>query len=980
MNSRQALLFEGFRLDRRNQELRRDSGLVALRPKTFAVLQYLAENPARLITQEELLKAVWGPTAVGEGLLRGYIRDLRQALGDHAENPRFIETLPRRGFRFLSKVTIDTGGVENLAASTLTKSPHAPGLIGRNQELGSLHQLLSLALGGKRQVVLIAGEAGIGKTALLNAFLEQAAQAGAARIACGQCVEQYGTREAYLPIFDALGRLCSGEHASAAVAVLGQYAPSWLVQMPGLLSEDQYQTLQKRAQGTTQSRMLGEFCEALEALAGEQLLILGLEDLQWTDLATLDLLSILARREHRARLMVVGTYRPADVIVSEHPLRAVLHDLQAHQQCTELWPDYLTETGVETYLARRFPDHEFPTSLKRRIHRNTAGNPLFLTAVVDELVRDKSIESREGRWHLTIEVEKLNLGKSRSLRQLIEGQLSRLSTGEQRLLEVAAVLGSQFAADLVAVALEIDPVEVEEQFDALVRRHQVLRPALDGFGERADQRSRYEFLHDLYRTAAFDRSSPGRRRHWYKGIAVKLANDLGDRADEAGTELAFYFEHACMPLEAARYCALAGDRAARRFADSEARAQFGRGIELLKGVPESKERDAAELRLQVGLAPILIYSQGYETDDGAAAVSRASELNARLGDGDQTFAAVRGLYMILVGKPDYHAALELCDKMDRVAQNDPDPYAAAEALRLRGYAVMGLGRLAEARDTLTRAVAASRGSERSHWPTAFIEDIRATCTSVLGLIHWMLGYPDQATRLARQAVDRAVKLGGPFTTAYARRFRATIMRWLRNTAAVVEEAEAAIVICEQHGFQFLRMQASLDKGWAMAMQGRGAAAIREIRAALPFAPFTRSGAATILADVCLQLGKTTEGLRAVDDALEFVREHHEGSFEPELYRLKGELLLHSLGRRNHQRVAELQKAERYLVIAIEKAREIDAKSLELRATVSLYRLWSKLGKRPEAQRMLADVYNWFTEGKNTPDLIDARRILEKRRA
>ena len=165
-------------------------------------------------------------------------------------------------------------------------------------------------------MVFIAGEAGIGKTALLRTFLENITAASDARVVCGHCVEQFGTREAYLPIFDALSRLCSDERAGEALIVLAQYAPSWLAQMPGLLSGDQFQTLQKMMQGTTQARVLGEFCEALEALAADQLLVLGLEDLHWTDLATLDLLSIVARREHRARLMVIGTYRPADVIVS----------------------------------------------------------------------------------------------------------------------------------------------------------------------------------------------------------------------------------------------------------------------------------------------------------------------------------------------------------------------------------------------------------------------------------------------------------------------------------------------------------------------------------------------------------------------------------------------------------------------------------------------------------------------------------------
>ena len=490
MNVPRDLRFGDFRLDRRNQEVRRGSHVISLRPKPFAVLQFLAENPGRLVTQTELLKAVWGPTAVSDGLLRNYIMDVRQALGDDASHPRFIETLPRRGVRFLPKVTVDPGLDAELEPNGVSTSPASPALIGRAQELSTLDRLMASALAGKRQMVFIAGAAGIGKTALLQAFLASITSAGDARVVCGHCVEQFGTREAYLPIFDALSRLCSDGSARDALTILAQYAPSWLAQMPGLLSGDQFQTLQKRVQGTTQARMLGEFCEALEALAADRLLVLGLEDLHWTDLATLDMLSIVARREHRARLMLVGTYRPADVIVSNHPLKAVLSDLQAHHQCTVLLPENLTEEDVHKYLSYRFPAHEFPPRLQQMIHRNTAGNPLFVTAIVDELERDKLVNHHDGRWKLTESADKLDAGKSASLRQLIEGQLSRLPANEQRLLEVAAVIGSTFDSDLVASVLEIDPLEEEERCDGLVQRHQILRAAQERSDERGGQHSR----------------------------------------------------------------------------------------------------------------------------------------------------------------------------------------------------------------------------------------------------------------------------------------------------------------------------------------------------------------------------------------------------------------------------------------------------------------------------------------------------------
>jgi tetratricopeptide (TPR) repeat protein len=494
----------------------------------------------------------------------------------------------------------------------------------------------------------------------------------------------------------------------------------------------------------------------------------------------------------------------------------------------------------------------------------------------------------------------------------------------------------------------------------------------------ADQR-RYEFLHDLYRTAAFERSLHGRRRGWYQRIAEKMLADSGNRTDEMATELAYYFEQANMPIEAARYCALAGEKAARRFADSEALAQFRHGIEMLNALPESNDRDAIELRLQVGLALPLLNRQGYGTEEAVAVVSRATELNEKLGDGPQSFAALRGLYQILTGKADYEGVLALCDRMDRVAQRDPDPYTLAEAIRLRAVAAFWLGRLAESQEALIRSIRVSSTAEGSSKVLAVVEDIGATALAILALVQWMLGYPDQAARSAEEAVANAVTLGAPFSIVIVRCFRAMLMRFLRDPVATLEEADSAIAICEQHGFGHWRGQASLERGWAMTMQGRGAAGIQEIRRALASAPLGLGGSIAKLADACLHVGRTNEGLRSVDEALDFVQAHKEASWEPELHRLKGELLLQSAGRKKdrkaHQR--ELEKAEASFLKSIDCARRNGAKSFELRAAMSLCRLWRKGSKREKGRQLLQEVYGWFTEGYETPDLLDARKLLEK---
>jgi tetratricopeptide (TPR) repeat protein len=648
--------------------------------------------------------------------------------------------------------------------------------------------------------------------------------------------------------------------------------------------------------------------------------------------------------------------------------------------------DYFTEKDVARYLANRFPDRDFPDRLSQLIHQKTGGNPLFVTALVDDLVANQSIEEHRGRWRLSGDPEQIDDWRLVSLRQTIEVQLTRLLPDEQRILEAAAVAGKEFTLDLVAAALETDTADIEDHCDQLVRRRQILRLAQDGPASNFTGSTRYAFSHDLYRTAALDRSLRGRRRHWYQRIAEKMVSTYGDRADEVATELAYYFQQANRPHEAAHYLAIAGERASRRFAHVETISQFQRGIELLQQTAPSEERDALELRSQVGLADLLVAVQGHRSHEVLAVLSRARELNEKLGDGPQSFAALRGLYELLIGRPDYEGTLELCDKMDRVARRENDSYIAAEALRLRGLSTFFLGRLRESQKALAESIAVyNRGAPTSkvfgirEEPLATPASVLAlAAASVLALVLWMLGYPDQALLWSRDAVGRANAVGAPFTIAVARCFRAMLMQFLRDSTATIHEADSAIDICDRYGFSYWRAQASLERGWAIVIQGRAAEGLKEMRSVLASVSLGVGGSMAKLAEACLQAGKTNEGLTTIDEALQFVLEHKEGTWEPELHRLKGELLIQRVQARAPKRSTDVEQAERCFSTAIQRARENDAKSFELRAAMSLGRLWRKHGKRNEARRVVSDVYDWFTEGFSTPDLTDAKRLLGTR--
>jgi DNA-binding winged helix-turn-helix (wHTH) protein len=368
--------FDQFRLDPATTCLWWRDQLVPLPPKPFAVLAYLVAHAGRVVTKDELLQAVWPETVVSEGVLKTCMGQIRQVLGETARMPQYIATVHRRGYRFIAPVT----AIEPAPTAPTTGSPfHAPlhvrpegsqtlsspliRMVAREAELARLHQCWRHALQGTRQLVFITGEAGIGKTTLVDAFVAQVASAEAVWLGRGQCIEQYGAGEAYLPLLEALGQLGRSPDGARLVDLLRQQAPSWLRQMPALLSTTEYEELQRRSSETTRERMLRELAEAVETLTAARPLVLLLEDLHWSDYATLDWLALVARRRAKARLLVLGTYRPADAIARAHPIRPLTQELQRHGQCTELLVPYLPEGGVAAYLVQRFGEARVPEGL-----------------------------------------------------------------------------------------------------------------------------------------------------------------------------------------------------------------------------------------------------------------------------------------------------------------------------------------------------------------------------------------------------------------------------------------------------------------------------------------------------------------------------------------------------------------------------------------------------------------------------------------
>jgi DNA-binding winged helix-turn-helix (wHTH) protein/predicted ATPase/type II secretory pathway predicted ATPase ExeA len=1012
-----SVLFPPFRLDLSGEQLWHEHQVIELRPKTFAVLRYLVEHTGRLVTKDELLDAVWAGTVVSDTVLKSCIRELRKALGDEAQRPQYIETVHRRGYRFIAPLAMAPSVSSSpfpVPSSLPTLAPNtqhpAPPLVGREAELAQLHGWLEKALHGERQIIFVTGEPGIGKTTLVEAFLQRIADREL-WVGRGQCIEQYGAGEAYMPILEALGRLCREPGGGRLIALLHQHAPTWLVQMPALLNAAEVEALQRKVQGATRERMLREMADAVDALTAERPLVLWLEDLHWSDVSTLNLLALLARRRERARLFVIGTYRPVDVIVREHPLRAVKQELQLHGQCEELALRLLTEEAVAEYLAVRFDvaggaRHAAPLhQLARTIHQRTEGNPLFMVNVVDNILTQGVVEHGGGRWTLNGVVEAVAAGVPENLRQLIERQLERLRPEERCVLEVASVAGMEFSAAAVAAGLEATIDHVEACGTALVRRGQFLQTR--GTAEWPDGTiaTCYGFLHALYREVTYERTPMGQRVALHQRIGEREEAAYGQQAGEIAAALAMHFERGHDYRKAAQYHGQAAQNAFRRNALHETTAHATAGVSLLHRLAATPERHQQELTLQMMLGTAFIAAKGFAAPEVGRAYARAQELCHQVGEASQLFPVLFGLALFYSTRAQPKIALEIETRLQHLVQRHPDSLHRVEAHFVSGLISFIQGELVSAHTSWAHCLALHEPQQTSahlllygHHP-----DVIAGVWSAF--VYWLRGYPEQAVSQAQAALTLAHALAHPYSLAFALFWTAILYRGLKKVQAVRAHAEVLIPLAQSQGMASVLFGTIID-GWALAEQGHAEEGIARIREGVAGARALGIGTGLTqclawLAEAYGKAGQVEEGLKAVAEALTIAQANRERFYEAELYRLKGELTLQqrTVERRkakgeNHKAPRTGQKAkvpstqdltpsthaeaeaEACFLKAIEIARQQHAKSWELLATVSLARLWQGRGKREKARQMLAEIYNWFTEGFDTADLKEAKALLD----
>jgi predicted ATPase len=630
---------------------------------------------------------------------------------------------------------------------------------------------------------------------------------------------------------------------------------------------------------------------------------------------------------------------------------------------------------VAAYLAQRFNTVRLPAGLTQFLHQRTTGNPFFLATAVEELVRQGVLVPQAESWTLGGKLE--TVGVPESVRQLIEHQLAHLSPEEHDILAAASVAGGEFSAAAIAASLGQTTEQVEAYCDTLVRRGQFVRPQGVTSWPDGTVTARYGFIHDLYHEVMYDRVPVSRLVRWHWQIGVRLEAGYGVHTQEIATELAMHFERGRDYPRAVAYLRQAADNALRRSANIEAIGHLTKALALLQILPNPHEYIQQELDLLTVLGPALVAIKGYGALEVEHAYTRARELCQQIGAPLQLFRVLTGLHNFHLVRAQHQTARELGEQLLAMAQRQQDAALLFVSHFVLGAALYCLGAFAPARAHLEQSIALDDPRQDRVYPFLFGMDMGVFCWSWASHALWHLGYPDQALTMSRTALARARALLHPFSLALALNYAAILHQFRREEGATHERVEAAMALCSEYGFAYYLSWGPILQGWVLVEQGQGEAGIAQMRRGL--IDFRATGGEVrlpyylaLLAKACGNAGQAAAGLTLVADALAQAELRGEGWWKAELYRLKGELLQNAACR---VRGAEWTPEECFCQ-ALEIARHQQAKSLELRAAVSLSQLWQQQGKAERARQLLADIYGSFTEGFDTVDLQEARALLE----
>jgi len=593
---------------------------------------------------------------------------------------------------------------------------------------------------------------------------------------------------------------------------------------------------------------------------------------------------------------------------------------------------------------------------------------------VEHLVQHGWVVRREGAWTLRAGSENQVAGLPEGVRQLLLRRIQELPAAVYRVLEAASVVGTAFPVAAVAAGIQAPVEDVETMCDGLAAQQYLLDDAGLTVWPDGTSGGCYHFQHALYQQVLYEQIGTARRRRLHGRIGARLEAGYGARAGEIAAQLTVHFECGGATPQAIRYAQQAADNAARRNAHHEASTALRKGLALLVTLPESPARARHELALLLTLGEVLRTTKGVGAPDVGDVYTQAYTLGLQVGETPQRIRALWGLSQFHMSQGQMAPADALAQQLLALVQHQPDTGFAVEGHFIVGVRAIHLGDFLAARTHLEHSChrAAAVQSSTPLLRGGFVRGV--TPRIMLALVLWTLGYDDQARQHSQEALTLARQGDHIPTLTYAEYFGAIGCQCRRDVAATQAHAEALLALAAEHRLALRAAQGRLLQGWVLAMQGEAAAGVAHLRQALASPDVgpesLRSYWLAALAEAYGRAGQPQAGLQVLAEAVTLMATTAMRWWEAEVSRLQGELLL------QHPR-PNVPQAEAAFLRALDVARRQQAKALELRASLSLSRLWQQQGKRAAACELLASVYHWFTEGFDTADLQEAKALLEE---
>jgi predicted ATPase len=632
---------------------------------------------------------------------------------------------------------------------------------------------------------------------------------------------------------------------------------------------------------------------------------------------------------------------------------------------TEITVNRLSQPQIERMTTDLAGGKLLPPQVLAQIVEKTDGVPLFIEEMTKAILESGHLKEVDGRYERIGSFATFAIPAT--LQDSLMARLDRLVTAKA-VAQYAAVIGRQFSYEVLHAVSPWDEAMLQQELGRLIEAEIVYHRGLP-------PQSTYVFKHALIQDAAYASLLKSTRQHYHQRIAQVLQEQFGEIAEAQPELLAHHYTGAGLPAQAIPYWQQAGQRAHERSAHLEAISHFTIGIELLKTLPETPEHIQQALMLHIALGAALQMAKGQAAPEVEQAYTQAYALCQQVGETPQLILVLFGLWRFYIGRPQLHKGREIGETLLRLAQQADDPALVVIAHYALGVAWLRLGALTAAREQLEEVITRYMPAQRRALVFRIGQDPGVTCRLYAAQALWLLGYPAQALTRLHDALALAHELSHPYSLAFARCFTAFVAQFHRDVPGVHEQAEAAVALATEQGFPLWTAMGTSFRGWALAMQGRDEVGMAQIRQGI--AAWRATGAAlhvpylcTLLADVAAHLGHIEDGLQALAEAYTLVEQHDERWWEAEIHRLRGVLL-------QRQTIPQPEDAEVWLQRALDVARRQEAKSLELRAAMSLARLWQQQGKRQEAYDLLTPIYGWFTEGFDTADLQDAKILLDE---